>query len=156
MLKNEKEAVKIELTKKEYDTLLEMLYIATWVISAHDTEQKPEKRKYDDVEQKIMAQAKDFGMDKEIIYDKKLGKYFTTRDFEEKCHKKFIDEYEDESFWDELVNRLAERDLLDAHTEKQIIKMDVWDRIGKVDNLAEKYLEEFEENGVLNLRIGKE
>ena len=37
--------MKINITKKEYRTLLEMVEIANWVLYAHKTEEEPEKKK---------------------------------------------------------------------------------------------------------------
>lgn len=147
--------MKTNFTKEEYETLVEMLYIASWVISAFDVGPQPDKQKYDDLEQKVLSHAKDFGMGKDIELDKNLKKYFHSREFEEGHTMELIDEFQDETFWDELMNRLAERDLVESYTEKEIKKMDVWDRITKTDEFADKYGEEFEENGIINLRLSK-
>lgn len=147
--------MKTNFTKKEYETLIEMLYIASWVISAFDIGPQPGKQKYEDLEQKILSHAKDFGMDKDVVWDEKLKKYFHTRKFEEGRPMELIDEFQDETFWDELTHRLADRDFVETYTEKEIKKMEVWDRMAKTDEFVEKYSDEFAENGIMNLRIGK-
>lgn len=147
--------MKTNFTKEEYETIVEMLSIASWVISAFDVGPQPDKQKYEDLEQKVLSHAKDFGMGKDIVWDKSLKKYFHSREFEENRTMPLIDEFQDETFWDELMNRLAERDFVEAYTEKEIKKMDVVDRITKTDEFVDMYGEEFEENGIVNLRISK-
>lgn len=147
--------MKIEVTEKEYQTLIEMLYLATWVISAYDTETQPDKQEYEDLEQKFLAYAKDFGMDRFVVWDEELGQYYPTREFEEGRPTELIEEFEEETFWDELINRLGKRDFMEKYTEAEIEKMEVVERIHKIDQCAEKYEEEFGENGLANLRIDK-
>lgn len=147
--------MKINFSKKEYETLLEILYIANWVIDAFETEPKPDKQKYEDLEQKILSYAKDFGMDRLVVWDARVSEYFHSKEFDDGRPMELIEEFEDESFWNELTHRLAERDFIETHTEEEIEKMDVWDRIRKIDEFVEKYWDEFEENGLENLRIDK-
>jgi len=53
--------MKINITKKEYRTLLEMIEIANWVLFAHKIEKDPETDKFRELEQKLLSYAKDMG-----------------------------------------------------------------------------------------------
>ena len=50
--------MKIDLTRSEYRDLLDMLYIADWVLTAHREEEDPRTQRYRKLEQKYFAFAK--------------------------------------------------------------------------------------------------
>ena len=49
--------------KKEYRLLLDMISIAEWVLNAYTTEDHPQSDPYEELEQKILSYAKDYGFD---------------------------------------------------------------------------------------------
>jgi len=55
--------MKINITKKEYRLLLDILYLGDWMLTAHDDQETPEKEKYQDVIQKFYSYAKDSSLD---------------------------------------------------------------------------------------------
>ena len=61
--------MKINITKKEYRLLLDILSIADWVMNAYQTEDDPRTKPYEDLEQKFLSYAKDFGFENLIVYD---------------------------------------------------------------------------------------
>jgi MFS transporter, OFA family, oxalate/formate antiporter len=61
--------MQVSITKKEYKTLLEILEIAGWVLSAHKTEKDPRTQKFRDLEQKFFALAADMGYPDFFEYD---------------------------------------------------------------------------------------
>ena len=100
--------MKINFTKKEFVTLLEMIDIANWVISAHKVEKGPIEEPYESLEGKLFALSSEFGCEEKVKYSKELDGYYPTHFFEmESPHRNFIDEYNEETFWDELIDRLA-------------------------------------------------
>ena len=148
--------MKIDITKKEYRTLLDVLSIADWIIHAYHEGpgDKPETKKYRDLEQKFLVMAKDFGYENLIEYADDLKKYFPTREFDEtsKFHG-YIDEYSDESFWGDLSDRLASRDLIRKEGEEKLEKMDRDERFKKLCEIEDKYSEEFYTSGLDNVRV---
>jgi len=149
--------MKIDLSKEEYQTLLELLEIAGWVLHAHENEQRPETLKYRELEQKLYSYAKELGLGCLVMYDKGLKQYFPTREFEETTPAmEFVEEFEEESFWDELVNRLAERDLARITGGKRAKGMTAEDRFRKLTLFQKRYVDEFEERGLDNLIIEAE
>lgn len=149
--------MKINITKKEYRLLLDVFSIATWVMNSHKYEPDPESVPYEDLEQKFMAFAKEFGFDNLVEYSKKMDKYFHTSEYEEsESDMQFIDEFENDCFWDKLSSNLAKRDLLIEIGVEEFEKMEPIERFQKVDEIAEKYNEEFEKNGIRNLMVSKD
>ena len=89
--------MKIELTKKQYRTLLMMLYCGEWVLNSYKTREDKIYRETDSFEQYIFSFAKEYGVDNWIEYDEGLNRYFPTALMEEKIHK-FIDIYNQRRF----------------------------------------------------------
>lgn len=145
--------MEINFTKEEYRTLINALYLANWLISAYDTEDKPETKRYTKLEQKILSLAKDFGQEKLVEYDDKLKMYFHTKKVEDNLIENFISPYDNNTFWEELIDRLAKRDLFKDYEEKAIENMTGEEIFNLLSNYEEKYSLELEKNGIENLKI---
>ena len=149
--------MKINITKKEYQTLLEILEIADWVLHAYGGDDTPATAKYRGFEQKIFSLAKAMGFDHLIAYERKHEKYFPTRQFEDiSPGMGFVKAFENEVFWDELIDRLAERDLIRQEGEETVCNMDLGERFEKHERLKDKYITEFTANGLANVTIRAE
>ena len=144
--------IKLELTKEEYKKLMDLVYIGDWVINSHRDENVLEE--YEKIEDKIFSRASDAGFPEHADYDAELKEFFPSPKFDEEIHK-YIDEYNDEVFWDESVNRLVERDLLKKYKnkEEEFDNKSREDRFKESLQAEEKYNKEFEENGIDNLVV---
>ena len=147
--------MKIEITKDEYRALLEVFSMAEWVMHAHKYEEDETKKPYDEVIQKFYSYAKEMGMDNLIVYSPDLKRYFPTAEFEDNSEgEMFIEEFENDSFWDELMDRLAERDLFEEiGSEEEFYKMDAMKRMSLQETAREKYMDEFHKNGIKNIWV---
>ena len=145
--------MKINYTKKEYRLLLDMVEIAEWVLNAHKYKLSDEVEKYSELYQKILSHAKEMGFENLIAYDKDLKGYFATAEYEEAEHMRYIEEFEDDVFWDSLPHRLAVRDLVKRVGEKKYEEMEYVERATKLVELESVYYEELEEHGIDNLRF---
>jgi hypothetical protein len=146
--------MKIEITKVEYRTLLDVLHIADWVLHAYKTEEGPETEEYRSLEQKIMSMAKEMGFEHFVEYDTEMKKYFPTREYEETSSvMDDIVDYDNECFWDELTERLASRDLILQEGRDKVMAMDFEERLIKTEALREKYAKEFEQQGLSRVVI---
>lgn len=144
--------MKIHFTKKEYITLLETIQMAGWILHAHRTDQPADRKKYHELEQKILSLAKDFGCDDVVQWDKKLGAHFTTREFEGRIMP-FIEEYEEDSFWEELKTRLVDRDVCREVGEQKFSSLGIEERFAKEEPYEQKYNTEFETHGITRLQV---
>lgn len=146
--------MKIELNKKEYRQLLDLLEISTWVLFAYNTEKEipADKKPYDALEQKLLSCAKENGCEDLVEYVDNLKKYFVSRKVEEGAARRFIDAFENDTFWDELIHRLAMRDF--AWAEGDIIRnMSREERFRKISLRESLYSREFAKNGIENLMV---
>src|SRR4030067_758701 len=137
--------MEIKFTKEQYETLIKLVYLGYWMIkSTHGDE---EAEKFEEIEQYIFSLAKDFKLENYIRHNKEFDKYFPTIEFEEESKvEKYISEYNDGILWDELINRLAMRDLIKKYGEDE-----VEERVEKQQPFIEKYENEFSKNGIENL-----
>ena len=147
--------MKIDITEKEYRALLDILYIADWVLHAHKIKDDPRTEIYKNFGQKIFSYAKKAGYEDLIEYAPDHNAYFPTREYEETGPAmEFIEEFENDTFWDELIDRLAQRDLIkQVDGLENLSKMSFEDRVNKTMPFEEKYAVEFETNDLDNLKI---
>lgn len=144
--------MKIEFTRTELINLIELLYFGDYMADS-SREIYPEKRaNYDKLLQKIYKIAYQNGMTDFLKPFKE--KFYPTRDFEEdEFIMGVIDTYENESFWQELIFMLSERDVLEKLSVEEYQKLGIIDRIKLETEHEEPYHKEFSENGIRNLRI---
>lgn len=146
--------MKINLTKKEFETLLDVMYMADWIVRAHDEQDDDGAKRYKDLEQKIMALAGEFGLDKAVQLNKETNQYYLLKEHLEASDATArIEKFENATFWEELLERLARRDFIRAYGEEAILKMPINERFEKEMEFFKQYDNEFGENGLENLHI---
>jgi hypothetical protein len=147
------ENMKINFTKKEYQALVEMLLMADWVLTAHELDPDPAKEPYAAIRKKVLAYHKEMGMEDAFRYDPKEDEYLETAEYEEQSkHMRFIREYDEQSFWSEFADKLAQRDLAEQ-LRRQGGSLDGAARAEKFFELMTRYEEELSENGLDNVRL---
>jgi hypothetical protein len=144
--------MKIDFTKKQYETLLKLVYLGNWMINAIRTDDRV--KKYEEFEQHIFSFAEEFGLEKYIEFDEESGQFFPTNELEFGTDiEKYRQEYDDNNFWEDLHYRLVERDFVRKYSRAAIEKMDYEERIEKDHEFHEKYGKELEEHGIERLEI---
>lgn len=142
--------MKILFTKKQYETLVKLAYLGGWIANAHRTGDDV-NAEFEKLEDYIYSFAKDFGMG-ELFRQGEDGITDPTREFEEMLDP-YIDEYNDENFWETLVSRFARRDFIKQYGKDTVSGMDFAEMIEKEDPFLKKYDDEFYTNGLKNLYI---
>jgi hypothetical protein len=138
--------MKINFTKKEYRTLLDIIHIADWVMHAHDTEGRTDTQEYETLFQKLFSFAEEMGYDDLIEYAKEDDKYYPNFNFEsESLAENYIQEFENNSFWEELTSRLARRDVLKAKNAESAAELSEEEWFQSVIEAEEKWIKEFDE-----------
>jgi hypothetical protein len=138
----------LSLEPEELKRLVELAYLGEWVVNAHHD---PDFQDDDlsAVVQKVLGAAKVKGVDKDI----ESGQYYLDTSWAERLYDQYIVDYDDHIFWDELTERLAQRDL--AH--QRGVSMDEISRdedIRALRPLEDRYRQELEENGIDRLELG--
>jgi hypothetical protein len=145
--------MEINLSEQQFETLLKVVYLGDWMVNAirEPGSYVPE---FQELEQFLLSHARDAGFDGVVEFDPALSQFFLTEEFHEMLQP-FIDEYDDEAFWDVLVDRLADRDFAETYG-KAAKHMDQEERFEKRYVFVDKYETEVEQNGVNRLRIIEE
>lgn len=145
----------IELTQKQFIALLKTVYIGNWVANAQTIPSKGKGDEYEEIENLIFSYADKFNYKKFVDHNVEDGnKFYPTRAFEEDTdvHTK-IEEYEEESFWEELIDRLVRLHILKDFGKDKLSKMKKAEYWELLDKYTEKYSKEFEDNGLDRLLI---
>lgn len=76
------------------------------------------------MEDYIFSYAHDFGLDELVDHEEKDGdKYYPTRTFEEETDvQDLIEEYDNETFWEEIIERFSDRDFMQKFRNTKEIK----------------------------------
>ncbi|MGA3007343.1 MAG: hypothetical protein ABSE59_05570, partial [Opitutaceae bacterium] len=102
--------MKISFTTKEYARLLELAYIGRWVVASRKGEDVASAQRYDDIFQKLLELATSLGC-ADLVEERKDGLLGPSAKLEENDHvREIVAEFENDTFWSELVTRLAEGD----------------------------------------------
>jgi hypothetical protein len=142
--------MKINFTKKEYRLLTDMLYLADWVMNSHD-ETHSINQAYSDLRKKILSHCKEMGLDNQFHYSD--GEYYETGDSEFELHEKFLDGYNEETFWDQLIDKLSTRDFVKKVGVNEYQKMDGEKRLSGITEFEHQYIDEFNQHGLDNLKV---
>ena len=133
----------IELSKKEFRRLLDMVYIGNWVLNS--TRGADRFADYDDVESKLFGLCRTVGM--ETLVDVWEGQDVPSRAFADGGIHEAIMDYEDTVFFEILAEELARRDM-----EYQPVSRENYEElVSRMDD----YIAEFEANGTDNLVIDR-
>lgn len=147
--------MKINITKKEYRTLLDIIYIADWVLHSHDIEERTDTQEYEAVFQKLLALAEEMGCGDLVEYAKEDGKYYPNFNFEtESIAEQFIQEFENNSFWEELTMRLARRDVIQQKQVASAADLPEEEWFLALSDAEQKWINEFNSHDLDRLTIG--
>ncbi len=156
--------MKLDLSKDELKRLIDLLSISDWIICAQDvdSDEDEDKKPYLKLLQKIYGEAYRNGLKDCVEKSEDSDEFFFNDDFkEESLTHQFIDEYEDACFWDNLIEKLAERDYIKETKHKEIDEVGEDDegesyrmkRFARITELEQQYNEEFEKNGLKYLEL---
>lgn len=129
----------IELSKKEFRRLLDLIYIGNWILNS--TRGEDRFADYDQVESKLFGLCRTAGMD--TLVEKWQGGDVPSRAFAQGGIHEAIMDYEDTVFFEILAEELARRDM-----DYQPVSRENYDElVSRMDD----YIAEFEANGTDNL-----
>jgi hypothetical protein len=140
----------LRLSDQELATLVEMVSLAANVASWNQKESASERlAAFEELESKILEKDAHFGLGDWIEFDEESQRFRVKQEMEERMfYHECYDEFRNESFWDELAVRMADRDLARA------IGFAAWEKLSEEDRRArttaweKRYWEEFSKCGV--------
>lgn len=145
----------LRLSDQELATLVEMVSLAANVASWNQKESAGEQiAAFEDLESKILEKAGHSGLGDWIEFDEEQQRFRVKQEKEEQLfYHECYDEFRNESFWDELAVRLADRDLARA------IGFEAWEalteeqRRARTVALEKRYWQEFSQRGVERVAV---
>ncbi|PIZ49450.1 hypothetical protein COY29_01860 [Candidatus Woesebacteria bacterium CG_4_10_14_0_2_um_filter_39_14] len=146
----------IGLTRKQFKALLKVVYLGNWVANAYRTEDM--QKEYERIEDYIFSLAPQFGMGEYMDHEESDGdKYYPTNFFEETTDvHKLHEEYDEETMWDELAERLGKRDFFKKYSKEEIQNMSREEHFIKLSECIDVWNEEFSTYGLDRFRIKNE
>lgn len=146
--------MKIDFTKQEYRLLLDVVFIADWVLTSHDVEEPSDDDPYQMLFQKIYSYAAEMGFEHLVEAAPELNRYYPTKEYED-INEVFerIEDYDAMNFWEELIERLTDRDVYREVPEEERDGMDEQEFWKRASPYEQKYATEFEKHGIERLLI---
>lgn len=155
MVVSSRPAMHLRFTDQELATLVEMVCLAANVASWN---QKPGADEgvgaYEALEDKVLEKAKHAGLGEVIEFDEEKQQHRVTAEYQDRSFfQECYDEFRNESFWEELVIRLSDRDLV------RVIGMPAWQKLSEEErraqtqDLEKRYWDEFTKNGIDRLAV---
>ena len=136
--------MQIDLTKKEFRRLLDLVYIGNWILnSTRGDDRIPD---YDDLESKLFALCR--GTPMAALVEEWDGAAVPSQAFADGGIHEAIADYEDTVFFDILAEELARRDMEYAPISKE--------NYDELVSRMEAYIEEFEAHGAEHISVDTE
>ena len=136
--------MEIELSKKEFRRLLDLVYIGNWILNSIRGTDRFED--YDKVESKLFSLCRNVGMD--ALVERWEGEEMPSRAFSDGGIQEAIMDYEDTVFYEILAEELARRDMEYEPVSKENYE--------ELVSRMEDYITEFEANGTDHLVLSSD
>ena len=139
-------AMGISFDEKRFKNLLMLAYLGDWVLNAY---KENADASYDEALSYLLSHAGAFGL-KEWAEKTEGGSYVPSPKMERSALE-FVEDYNQEVFWDHLMQRLADRDMAAKHGEAAVLAMTEAQRLEKRREFEDKWTKEFEDHGLERL-----
>lgn len=145
----------LRFTDEELVTLSEMLTLACWATFWNHRPGSDEGvARFDDMLEKILTRLQHNGQGEMVELDPERQRLRLRKDQEDKTfHAQCYDDMRGEVFWEELVARMAERELSKKHGVGYMESLSDEERKGLAEPITKRYWEEFSKNGIRNLHV---
>jgi len=140
----------LRFTDEELATLVEMVSLATEMANMNPNDEgNAGFARFETIENKVLEAAKSTSLAGMIEYDLERGKNRVTEKFQEASFfQHCFDEFRNAVFWEELMVRLAERDLAREIGQSAFLAMDDEDRRKKLEPIEQRYWAGFQKEGM--------
>jgi hypothetical protein len=140
----------LRFSDEELRTLVEMVSLATDVANHHQQEGgQPGYARFEAIEHKILETAKHSGLGDIIEIDPARNKNRVTEKFQKDSYfQQCLEEFRNSAFWEELMIRLTERDVIREIGEKDYLALSDTDREAMTRPLEKRYWKKFVHDGV--------
>lgn len=145
--------MKLMLTGKQLEGLVKLVALGNWVVNSWRGEERLEE--FDEVESLLLAAAEGEGQTAFVERGEEGRGPCPSVELEE-ATQPYLDFYDDNTFWDQLIYRLADRDYLRRYGEEAEADLETEPGRRKEAPLVEKYEKEFDAFGLDRLEIRRD
>ena len=140
----------LRFTEKELATLVEMVSLSTEMANLNPNDEgNAGFARFEEIENKVLEAAKNTGLGEIVEWDMEREKNRVTEKFQETAFfQKCFDEFRNAVFWEELMIRLTERDLVREIGKPAYLAMSEDARRRKSEPLEQRYWAKFLKDGV--------
>lgn len=131
----EKVNISLNLTEKDYRKLVELVYLG---VVLHHTYSDKEYKSMHKAEQAIYSQAGKFGCQDLISYQPELNTFLATHNLMDNMDL-FRAEYDYNTFYEELISRLSEKEFMKYYSFEQLREMSQDSKDEALKFLKDKY-----------------
>ena len=148
--------MKASFTAKEYRQLLELVHLGMWAVTAYQGEETAAAKRYFTLDQKLLELATEMGC-ADAVEEREDGTLQPAPKLaEDEKVRELQSEFQNDVFWHELVQRLADRDLSGEQAKRAMETPGVEAQPSTEDltkKLEERYWAEFEKNDLANVVV---
>jgi hypothetical protein len=142
--------MQITLSQDQYEKLMHLVYLGNWLVNSYRGSERLEE--YDKLAEDIMSSAPAAGLKDRVEFDEFEGRYYPSRKLDEEM-RKIWEEYDEDVFWNMLIDGLAERDYGRKYSEVDLATMEWEEYDKKLEPFLKKYEKEIEEHGLERLEV---
>ena len=142
--------MQITLSQDQYEKLLHLVFLGNWLVNSYRGNERLET--YDKLAEDVMSFAPAAGLKDRVEFDEFEGRYYPSRKLDEEM-RKFWEEYDEDVFWNMLIDGLAERDYRRQHGEDDLEGMDLDEYDKKLEPYLKKYEKEINDHGLDRLEV---
>ena len=142
--------MQITLSQDQYEKLSHLVYLGNWLVNSYRSSERLEE--YDKLAEDIMSSAPAAGLKDRVEFDEFEGRYYPSRKLDEEM-RKFWEEYDEDVFWNMLIDGLAERDYGRKFGEMDLDTMEWEEYDKKLEPFLKKYEKEIDEHGLERLEV---
>ncbi len=140
----------LRFTEKELATLVEMVSLSTEMANLNPNDPGDAGfARFEEIEHKVLEAAKNTGLGEMVEYDVTREKNRVTEKFQETAFfQQCFEEFRNAVFWEELMIRLSERDLVREMGKATYMAMSEEARRAKSEPIEKRYWAKFLKDGV--------
>ncbi|MFC7062697.1 hypothetical protein [Halobacillus seohaensis] len=140
--------VHLEMNEKQYQTLVETVFLGTWMVNSTKLELDED---FEEIRELVLAKYKDAGLEDKVSYQEAFDIHDLQKDYEKQLFENYVDEYEEFSFWDMLIEKLSEKRLKQEYGELSTpLSNEMMERRLQIE---EELGKELEARGITNLEL---
>ncbi|MFG6149587.1 hypothetical protein [Halobacillus sp. B23F22_1] len=140
--------INLELDEKQYQTLVEAVFLGTWMVNSTKLELD---ENFEEIRELVLSKYKEAGLEDKISFQEAFEVHDLQAAYERQLFEKYVDEYEEFSFWDMLIEKMSEKRLKEEYGDISVPLSD--EMMERRLQIEEELGNELEERGITNLEL---